>query len=56
MTSPTSELPDYAPFPASSLGPALNEQGYSAPGCSNVTPQTGQTISVPIVGTDGSTR
>ncbi|MCU1494219.1 MAG: beta-lactamase class [Acidimicrobiaceae bacterium] len=28
MTTPTNELPDYAPVPASSLGPALNEQGY----------------------------
>jgi glyoxylase-like metal-dependent hydrolase (beta-lactamase superfamily II) len=28
MTFSTSNLPDYAPVPASSLGPALNEQGY----------------------------
>ena len=24
----TSTLPDYAPIPASAMGPALNEQGY----------------------------
>jgi len=27
-TAPTTELPDYAPVPASALGPALHEQGY----------------------------
>ncbi len=27
-TTPTAELPDYAPVPQSALGPALNEQGY----------------------------
>src|SRR5690242_11101030 len=26
--APTDPLPDYAPIPAASLGPALNEQGY----------------------------
>jgi len=34
VTSPTADaastdaLPDYAPIPASALGPALNDQGY----------------------------
>src|SRR5258707_9831418 len=28
VAPPTDTLPDYAPVPASSFGPALNEQGY----------------------------
>jgi glyoxylase-like metal-dependent hydrolase (beta-lactamase superfamily II) len=28
VTSPASDQPDYAPVPASALGPALNDQGY----------------------------
>lgn len=27
---PAAALPDYAPIPKSALGPALNEQGYTA--------------------------